>query len=484
MFIYEKVAEDIARAVSGGQLLPGVRIPSIRDYAITHGISINSVKTAYRLLEDRGIITARSQSGYFVNPRVPELSYPEKIYAPDETLPLSGISHLLSVIVEKQQNGDYTDLAMACPTGEQFYPAGRLKKMVSQVLRSAKNFQSTYALPPGPMRLRSQIARRGLQLGMLLSAENILITHGAMEALSLAVRASTRPGDCIALEVPTFYNLYPMLEDLGRRIIGIPTHPLEGMCLNTLEHTVSEQNVRAVITVPSGQNPLGFTMSVENRQRLARMASENKFAVIEDAVYADLQYCKAPVPNIKAFDEDGWVIVCASYTKTLSPDFRVGWLEAGRFRERARQLKFTSTVAEPALLSETLGMFLENGSYDLHLRHLRRLYNAQIDAFRVCIAQSFPAGTRVSRPQCGFILWIELPGGIDTLTLFHKALDEKILCMPGLLCSGSRAFSHCLRLAVCFELSERHVMGIKRLGHLAQHLLNNELHTADVQPQT
>lgn len=268
MFIYEKVAEDIARAVSGGQLLPGVRIPSIRDYAITHGISINSVKTAYRLLEDRGIITARSQSGYFVNPRVPELSYPEKIYAPDETLPLSGISHLLSVIVEKQQNGDYTDLAMACPTGEQFYPAGRLKKMVSQVLRSAKNFQSTYALPPGPMRLRSQIARRGLQLGMLLSAENILITHGAMEALSLAVRASTRPGDCIALEVPTFYNLYPMLEDLGRRIIGIPTHPLEGMCLNTLEHTVSEQNVRAVITVPSGQNPLGFTMSVENRQRL------------------------------------------------------------------------------------------------------------------------------------------------------------------------------------------------------------------------
>lgn len=467
MYIYESIAADIERAVSGGQLLPGARLTSIREYASTHGISINTVKTAYQLLENKGIIIARSKSGYYVSTSVPELSQTLKAYTPDETLPLSGISRLLSVIVETQQNPDYIDLAMACPVGGLFYPVVRLKKLMSQVLRSRKHFQGTYALPPGPVLLRSQIARRGLQLGMLLSAEDILITHGTMEALSLAVRASTQPGDYVALEVPTFYNLYPMLEELGRRAIGISTHPQTGMCLDALATAVAHQNVKAVITVPSGQNPLGFTMPVENRQKLARMAADNSFSVIEDAIYADLQYGDIPVPNIKAFDKDGWVMVCSSYTKTLSPDFRIGWLEAGRFRERARQMKFTSTVAESALLSESLGMFLENGSYDLHLRHLRRFYSNQIDAFRACIAHNFPEGTRISRPQCGFILWIELPDSIDTLEIFHAAMDEKIICMPGILCSGNRAFSNCLRLAVCFELSEQHIVALKRLGFLA-----------------
>jgi DNA-binding transcriptional MocR family regulator len=244
------------------------------------------------------------------------------------------------------------------------------------------------------------------------------------------------------------------------------------MCLDTLESLAEQRKISAVITIPSGHNPLGFVMPSENRQRLARMAETRQFAVIEDVIYAELQFGDTCIPNIRAFDRDGWVMVCASYTKTVAPDFRIGWLEAGRFRDVARQMKFTSTVAESGLLSESLGIFLENGGYDLHLRHLRRLYERQIDAVRACIADYFPAGTRVSRPQAGFILWIELPEGADTLALFHAALDEKILCMPGLLCSGSRAFNHCFRMAACFELTDRHRMAISRLGALAAHQLN------------
>ncbi|CZY43312.1 MULTISPECIES: hypothetical protein [Enterobacter cloacae complex] len=179
------------------------------------------------------------------------------------------------------------------------------------------------------------------------------------------------------------------------------------------------------------------------------------------------------IPNIRSFDRKGWVLVCASYTKTVAPDFRIGWLEAGRFRDVARQMKFTSTVAESGLLSESLGIFLENGGYDLHLRHLRRLYERQIDIVRACIAESFPPGTRVSRPQAGFILWIELPEGTDTLAVFHAALDEKILCMPGILCSGSRVFNHCLRMAACFEITDIHRQAISRLGALVAAQLQN-----------
>lgn len=479
MYLYELIAEDIVRSVSSGGLKPGMRVQSIREYAQTHNVSINTVKTAYRMLEDRGILTARPQAGYFVSASLPELSTTPDTNGTDNTLPLSGIRRLLSVILQTQQRGGYTDLALACPAGEGFYPATRIRKLTAQVMRHNPHIQSTYVLPPGSERLRSQIARRGAHLGMLLSSDDILITHGAMEALNLAVRASSKPGDSIAVETPTFYNLYPMLEEMGRTVVAVPTHPQTGMCLDSLEEILARQTISAVITIPSGHNPLGFTMPEENRRRLASIGRIHEIAIIEDAMYAELQYGQSVVPNVKSFDTHGWVMVCASYTKTVAPDFRIGWLEAGRFRDIARQMKFTSTVAEPALLTETLGLFLENGSYDLHLRYLKKRYNEQIEIVRALISRHFPEGTRVSRPQCGFILWIELPDNIDTLDLFHAALDEKIVCMPGLLCSGNKAFSHCLRLAVCFELTEEYINAIRKLGELA----NCKLKPALIRPE-
>lgn len=160
-------------------------------------------------------------------------------------------------------------------------------------------------------------------------------------------------------------------------------------------------------------------------------------------------------------------MVCASYTKTVAPDYRIGWIEAGRFHHIVKQLKFTSSVAESSLLSETIGLFFENSGYDAHLRNHRKLYKHNIERVRSLVAQYFPKGTRVSKPQAGFILWIELPQQIDTLVLFHRALDEHIVCMPGLLCSADKRFSHCLRLAVCNEPNQLFIDSIAKLGSLA-----------------
>lgn len=467
MHIYERIMEEIASAINHGQLLPGSRIPSVRGYALNHGVSLNSVKTAYRSLEDRGLIYARPQSGYFVCESLPELKDSPTEVVESYLLALSGIDNLMAVILGYQREGNYIDLALACPVGECFYPLKRLRKLTTSVARSTTSFKPMYTMPPGASKLSSQIARRGIHLGMHLSAEDILITHGTMEALHIAVRAATQPGDSVALEAPSFFNLYPMLEQLGRKIINIPTHPRQGICLDSLEKIVIEHNIKAVITIPSGHNPLGFSMPIDNRRQLAEMAARHHFAVIEDAMYAELQFTSPPLPNIKSFDIEGWVMVCASFTKTIAPDFRLGWLEAGRFRNIAHQMKFTTSVAESMLLSDILGEFLENGSYDLHLRHLRRLYVRQIDSVRACIANSFPAGTRVSRPQGGFILWIEMPECVNAIDLFHAAIKEKILCMPGVVCSGLTHFSHCLRLAVCFILDNAHRHAIRRLGELA-----------------
>lgn len=129
------------------------------------------------------------------------------------------------------------------------------------------------------------------------------------------------------------------------------------MCLDALEELLKSQSVQAILTIPTGHNPLGFSMPESNRRRLAELANQFQIPVIEDAMYAELQLTEPLLPNIKAFDQNGWVLVCGSYTKTVAPDYRIGWLEAGRFRNIVQQLKFTTTVAEPALLTETLGLF-------------------------------------------------------------------------------------------------------------------------------
>lgn len=215
MYIYESLADEIAMSITRGQLKPGMRLPSVRKLANMRSVSINTVKAAYCLLEDRGLINPRPQSGYFVSNKLPLLKGSQQPPV-HENVPLSGINRLLAVILNYQRKEGYVDLALACPSGAAFYPTYRLRKLTAQVLRAGNHTQDVYVMPPGSARLRSQIARRGLQQGMVLSAQDILITHGTMEALNLAVRASTQPGDTVALETPTFYNLYPMIEEIGR----------------------------------------------------------------------------------------------------------------------------------------------------------------------------------------------------------------------------------------------------------------------------
>lgn len=468
MHKYEFIANDIANLIVRNLYEPSTKLPSIRKSAYNYKAGINTVKEAYRQLEDRGYIYARPQSGYFVCHKIPKLKNIISGNNKSEKVPLSGISKLLSIILEKRKDVSYIDLAMASPIGESFYPAAKIRRLTSQITRTQMNIFTTYVLPPGSSLLRTQIAKRSLQLGMLFSVDDLILTHGTTEALSLALRATTKPGDRVAVETPTFFNLYPMIQDLGREVVEIPTSPFSGMCLDTLQQYCESKSVNAVITIPTGHNPLGFSMSVENRKRLAEIANSYQIPVIEDAMYAELQFEEPYVPNVKSFDKDGWVLVCASYTKTVAPDYRIGWIEAGRFRNIVQQLKFTTSVSESYLLSETLGMFFKNGGYDLHLRHLKKKYQANIDVIRNLVSQHFPKGTRVSHPHAGFILWLELPDSIDTLELFHHALEKKILCMPGVICSGDKRFSNCLRLAACFELTPKILDGIKNLGQLAR----------------
>ncbi|MBN3134061.1 PLP-dependent aminotransferase family protein [Pectobacterium brasiliense] len=464
--LYQQLAETFATAIHQGTLAPGSRLPSIRRVAGSHQVSVNTVLNAWRILEDRGLIEARPQSGYFVRGRLPSLTE-SKPHRAQVIVPGSEQLDLIDTVFAAQTHPDYINISLACPQHADFYPTEKISRIAASLLRRQPDLIGRYALPPGSERLRREVARRAMDLGMTLTREDITITHGCMEALQLALRTVTQPGDCVGLETPTYFYLFPLLASLGLKTVEIPTDPQRGLALDALELLLSEQRLQAIIAMPNAQNPLGCSMTLADKKRLAKLVNDYQVPLIEDGLYSELQFTWPLSPTVKAFDREGWVIYCSSFTKTLAPDFRIGWMASGRFRAKVARLKAVSSMAESALLSETLAQFLESGGYDHHLRTLRRRYAAQMDEARGLIARHFPQGTRATQPQGGFVFWLELPGGVDGVELFHRLLQERICVTPGELYTLSGRCKHALRLSCCYPFDERYTYALKRAGALA-----------------
>ncbi|WP_053145304.1 PLP-dependent aminotransferase family protein [Erwinia billingiae] len=464
--LYHQLAESLAEAIHNGTFLPGTRLPAIRRCASNHQVSINTVLTAYRILEDRGLIEARPQSGYYVRGMLPSVKSSGDRRAKVRS-PSSEKLDLIDAVFAAQNHPDYTNISLACPQNSDFFPTAKISRIMASLLRREPELIGRYALPPGSERLRRAIAKRSMDLGMALATEDITLTHGCMEALQLALRAVTRPGDCVGVETPTYFYLFPLLASLGLKVLEIPTDPQHGMSLDALELLLQEKRLQAIVAMPNVQNPLGCSMKLEDKKRLAKLVNRYQVPLLEDGLYGELQFCWPLAPSVKAFDTQGWVLYCASFTKTVAPDFHIGWIAAGRFSGELARLKAVSSLAESRLLSETLGHFLESGGYDHHLRTMRRRYAAQLDEARGIIARHFPQGTQATLPSGGFVFWVELPAKVDTVELFHRLLQEKICLTPGALYTLSDRGNSALRLSCCYPFDERYTWALKRTGAVA-----------------
>ena len=471
--LYQALADELQGAIDDGRLAAGTRLPSVRESATSRRLSINTVLAAYRQLEAHGWIEARPQAGYFVRARLAApASGPASTTPPTARHAESAVLDRIARMVAAQSDPDVIDLSLACPKSSDFYPGKALARLVAEHARRQPALLTDYAFPPGPLRLRAAIARQAVELGMVLQADDILLTNGCMEALQLALRAVTRPGDTIAVESPTYFNLISLAEHLGLRTIEVPTHPGRGLSLEALELLLADGRVQAVVAMPSIHNPLGTSMPVEAKRALAALAAQYRVPVIEDALYAELQYATPLPPTVKAFDAEGWIILCTSYSKTLAPGLRVGWMHAGRFKERVAALKFSASIAQPAFFAEVIATFLDSGGYAAHLRRLRRINATYVERLRGLIETAFPAGTRATEPGGGFIVWVELPAACDANRLCDDALARGITITPGTLFSPSGRHRHHVRLSACHHFTDRYIHALMTLGELAQRQLD------------
>ncbi|MFB0825272.1 GntR family transcriptional regulator [Chromobacterium violaceum] len=466
--LYQQLVNEWMELIRNGTVRPGERLPSVRKACAMHKVSPSTILQTYRMLEDRGLIEARPQSGFYVKSAaslpLPRMRRQSAAHHTGEVV------DQIEAVMGVQSQADFIDLSLASPRGSDFYPTTRFKHIMGRLLRQHPELTTDYPFPPGSERLRRQIAQRAVNWGCVLAADELVISNGCTEALQLALRAVCKPGDTVGVESPTYFALLPMLKDLGLAVIEIPTHPTSGLALDALELLLSEKRLNAVVAMPTVHNPLGSTMPPEAKRRLAQLVNDYQVPLIEDVPHAELFYGASTPDAVKAYDRDGWVLLCSSYSKTLAPGFRIGWIAPGRFLSEVRRLKFSSSLGQPALLEETLAEYLESGGYDHHLRLLRRHFISQMEKLRGAVAQHFPDGTRATLPSGGCLLWVELPSHADTMQLFRAALAERITVVPGAMYSAKGRYRNCLRLSCCYPWNEAYQRALIRVGELAGEL--------------
>jgi len=468
--LYHKLADLLDEMIRSRSLRPGDRVPSVRQFSLQQRVSIPTALQAYVTLEARGLIEARPKSGFYVRSRRADLiPEPRETASPGKVTDFANTDPLESLLTAAI-NSDLVPLGAALPSPS-LMPGEKLLRTMAAIGRRLGPSSTDYDLAPGAEMLRAEIARRSLDWGCALKANEFIITVGGTEALSLALRATCKTGDTVIVESPTYFGLARMLRELRLKALPIPLDCATGMNLDALEVALRRTRVAACVVIPNFHNPVGCTMPDANKQRLIDILSARNVPIIEDDIYGDLQHEGVRPRCLKAFDRDGSVILCSSYSKTLAPGYRVGYIAGGRWHDRLLCLKRTSTFGGALLPSLAIGEFLKNGGYDRYLRSVRTAYRHQVEQMREAIVEHFPEGISMSRPQGGFILWCELPRKVNSIELFKRAREAGISIAPGPLFSSDNSFQNYIRINCGYPMDSRIEGAIATLGKLVRQLL-------------
>jgi len=428
---------------------------------------LSTVLAAYGLLEDQGIVEARPQSGYYVRLRSPYAAVtPEPEIPSPAVVPTPiGVASICTMLMGDPRNRHFVPLGAAIPNPD-LLPVDKLTRALKSAIGRHKAQSVFYDFLPGHKGLRMQIARRALTAGCLLTPDDVVTTQGGTEAVNLCLRAVCRPGDTVAVESPTFYGFLQIIEMLGLHALEIPSHPDHGISLDALAYAIEHHRVSACLLVSNFSNPLGSCIPEEGKKGLVELLGAHDIPLIEDDIYGDLGFDDDRPCVAKAFDTKGLVLLCSSFSKTIAPGYRVGWVAPGRFQRQVERLKILSNVATTTPTQLAIAEFLANGGYDHHLRKIRRAYRNQTMLMSQAVGKHFPEGTRVTRPSGGFVLWVEFPNHVDALKLYECALNAGITIAPGPIFSAKGKYRNFIRLNAGFW-SVRIEEALATVGRLA-----------------
>ncbi len=470
--LYLQLAQRLSQHIAQGTFAPGEQFPSVRQLMKTHQISMSTAVQVCHTLEDWGLLHARPRSGYYINaapraslPRVAESAFARTTHADSFTGLHTTIAMWLDRLEAKAPRINF----MTGVGAPDLYPSAALQRNAASVLRQHPEVLTTMARRYGHPELRAALAKRAASRGMHLRADQITITHGAMEAVTLALRALCQPGDTVAVESPSFYGALQAISALGLRTLELPTSPSTGLSVEALAMALDAPKppIRALLCMPTLHNPLGCTMPEANKRAVLQLCSEHGVPIIEDDIYADMGTAAAHTQPIKAYDVDDQVIHCASLNKSLAPGMRIGWMSAGRWQARVEMLKYSQSRFPEELGQMVLARFLASKSHDRYLRRLQHELRDRRQWLADCVGRHFGDAAKLNMPDGGLFLWLELPPGVSAMQLGLDALSHGIHIAPGPLFSGQPRMDRFVRLSAGIPSREAMDEGVHCLSQLA-----------------
>ena len=471
-FRYQAVERTILDMIEKGLLSPGEKLPSLRQMKATTGFSLTTVNQAYLELENKGIIQARPRSGFFLRTvvrKAPKVTINKPVKPACRPVNRSSMIHSC---MESVGDPRLIPLGLALPH-ESLLPVKRLSMVAAKVMRYQSARGMAYESVQGNKDLRSKIAFRSLDSGVLYNPENLIITSGTLEAITLALRTVTRPDDTVLIAEPCYFAFLQILELLGLKAVSVRSCPENGIVLDDVRHVLEKFKISACLLSPNFANPDASLMPTERKKELVRLMAHKEVPIIEDDVYTELYFTESRPEPLKAYDQKGLVLLCSSFSKTLAPGYRVGWLEPGRFREEALKVKAGTNPHSATPNQMIVAEYLAQGNFDQHLKKLRRKVYCQVEAIQQKIGCVFPREICCSRPTGGMFLWLKLPQGVDAWELFLNAHAKGVAIIPGNVFSCHQGcLNGFIRIGCGHPLTPRIEKGFNILGELVNEMAN------------
>ena len=465
-YLYLQFADVIEKQIKSGLLSVGDKLPSIREVCAETGYSMSTVSKAYYEIESRSLIESRPQSGYYVSNISARIAPEPTPSSPVLTTHNIDREDLIDLVYGNMTNKNVTMLSLGFPSNE-LLPIAKLNKGMVQAMRQLPNSGTSYEEMQGNVNLRKEVARWSFAWGGTLTEDDIITTPGCVSAISYCLMAVTKPGDTIVTESPVYFGVLQLAKSLGLHVMELPTNITTGIELEALKKAISTKKIKACVLMSNFSNPSGSMMPNEHKEETVRLMELHNIPLIEDDIHGDLYFGSARPTNCKTYDKSEIVMCCSSVSKTLAPGYRVGWVIPGKFKKEILRTKLYHTISSPTITHEVVGDFLKNGRYENHLRKIRQILNHNCNNYINTILESFPKGTKVSRPQGGFFLWIELDKKIDTAEFYHLAMKHNISIAPGRIFSFQDQFSNCMRLSFGLPWTNELRQSIQTLGRLA-----------------
>jgi DNA-binding transcriptional MocR family regulator len=460
--LYQELIIHLENQIRAGHLAAGDRMPSIRKLCQSRDVSKSTVLSAYGYLESQGMIESRPRSGYFVRP---PFTGPSK-YTESPKDQSAGPALVTSdqFVINLMERGAAFDLI---PSNNIEEDNVELRRCLARACRQqSSKEQSYYDSPQGLLDLREEISRRQNIQGTPLASQDITITSGCQNSLLIALMATTSPGDIVAVESPGFYGAIQLIEALGLQILELPTHPSSGIDIDAASKALNTWDAKALILSPNFSTPTGSILSDSSKQALLTLCRQNSVTIIEDDIYGELSFELNRPRTLYSMDTTGTVILCSSFSKSLSRDLRIGWVASTKHKEAIRRLKVVTTLSVSKTAQRALAEYMSRGLFERHIRKKRILLAKQCNQLQQLLLKKLPNGASWATPKGGLSLWLMLPEHIDTTALYTEALERGVTITPGILFSAQNKYQNCLRISFAHQWISERVRALEILGEL------------------